>query len=368
MDTRARITGACFLFIAVLLMAAACSSTLIDDGSSTAHGLVPVASEELPPLPGLDGIREPSIVTQVPLDPQQPFSSGGKISTPGEDLLLDSNESGFAWAMYAYQSDANPLISLRLTFSYPNGPGAWVGFPNYETGRWDWKPKAVLTQQIYQVNTTPTRDYISPQGNLYCLVLSADDADVLITDLLLVADLPPPPTFSISGRVTNANFGGISGILIGLTPGGDETTTDGNGNYSFGDLEAGSYTITPQGAEHTFDPVSINAEITDSDLTDQDFIAEPVQMTVTYVDDIASLIDGDNGNEKSCLDCHSGQFPDADLDLSTYTAVRDNATEINFRVNLPETDDDFMPRFNPKWSQANLDLFQAWINGGLLEN
>ncbi len=350
------------LFAAFTLALSACAGNSDYPGSSLLTG-PPVADGQLPSIPGLAGVREPSVATQVALDPTQFLFSAGQVNVQGEDLLLDTDAGTASWAMFGYQAGENPLISLRLTFSFPNGPGAWVALANYQTGRWDWQPKAVLTQQTYQVSSNQNRNYVSPQGNLYFAVLSADGADVLITDMLVVVDLPPPPTFSISGSVKDENQTGIAGILIGLSVGGQQTTTDGSGNYSFSGLEAGSYTVTPTDANFDFNPVSLNANVVSKDIADLNFVASPVQQTVTYVADIAPLINGSTG-EKSCLDCHSGQFPEAGLDFSTYQVVKDNAANINIQVNKSSG---WMPKNGAKWSQANRDLFQAWIDGGRLE-
>jgi hypothetical protein len=66
-----------------------------------------------------------------------------------------------------------------------------------------------------------------------------------------------PDVYKISGRVTESSqpLGGIQIKLAGskLT----STTTDGNGNYSFGDLRAGgSYIVTPVGGKTSFTPTS----------------------------------------------------------------------------------------------------------------
>src|SRR5439155_27042285 len=52
-----------------------------------------------------------------------------------------------------------------------------------------------------------------------------------------------PTTGTLSGKVTNASTaGGISGALVSIQ-GGASASTDGNGNFLFSSLGAGSYTV-----------------------------------------------------------------------------------------------------------------------------
>ncbi|MEZ5338450.1 MAG: carboxypeptidase-like regulatory domain-containing protein [bacterium] len=321
------------------------------------------AGLSLPELNVLDTQRDLSVATQIDISPQQFMSTGGVIGTPGENLLLDSSAEAASWALYSYHTGTDPLISLRLTFTYPKGPGAFIALANYQTGRWDWQPKAQLTQVTTQLSSNATRNYVSPQGNMFFVVASFDDRDVQITDLLMVADVPPPPSFSISGRIADSDGIGISGVNVALTPGTASTSTDGNGNYNFGGIEAGNYVLTPSKTDFTFGPKSLNANVVSSNLTGMDFLATSTAVPVTYIADIAPLMNGSTG-EDTCLDCHSGQFPEGDLDFSTYQVVKDNANNIKTEVNRNL---DWMPKDGDKWSAANRALFQKWIDDGLLE-
>jgi hypothetical protein len=349
---------------ALTVLLAACAVSYIDTRQELNLPQLEAISTDLPSISGLDDTRDASTVQQVPVEPIQYTLSGGQIFEQGKFLLLDSAAESSSWAMYAYPTQGNALFNLSLTFTYPNGPGALVALANFETGRWEWKPKIQLTQAIYSISPTVNRNYTSPQGNLYFVVVSYGNQDVQITDLKVIVDIPPAPTFTISGRVTDENSGPVSGILIGLSVGDASTSTDANGNYSFAGMAPGNYALTPQAADTNFSPQFHNANVVSKDVGDLNFVATPVVVLVTYVVDIAPLIDGSTG-EKSCLECHSGQFPEGDLDFSTYPVVRDNADIMNTEVNR---NFEWMPKDGDKWSQENLDLFQAWIDGGKLEN
>ena len=65
------------------------------------------------------------------------------------------------------------------------------------------------------------------------------------------------PTYTINGRVTDSDGGSISGVTVSL--GGSQTSstqTDGSGNYSFVNLSAGNYTVTPSKTNYTFSPTN----------------------------------------------------------------------------------------------------------------
>lgn len=81
----------------------------------------------------------------------------------------------------------------------------------------------------------------------------------------------PPPTYIVSGRVTNGNGDGLPGVHLALGT-TTTTTTDPDGYYSFFGLDEGSYSLTPTLADYTFSPVSTMVSV-GPDATDKDFVA-----------------------------------------------------------------------------------------------
>ena len=76
---------------------------------------------------------------------------------------------------------------------------------------------------------------------------------------------------SISGTVTQ-NGSGLSGVTVSLSGTSTaSTTTDANGNYSFGDLAKGSYTITPSLTGDTFSPSSSSQTVNNTNISGVDF-------------------------------------------------------------------------------------------------
>lgn len=91
----------------------------------------------------------------------------------------------------------------------------------------------------------------------------------------------PPPTFSISGTITNSAGGGpLSGVTVNLTgPASASTTTNASGVYTFTGLAAGNYTVTPSFAGFTFAPVNRTVPVTNANVTGQDFVGTSTVQT-----------------------------------------------------------------------------------------
>ena len=81
-------------------------------------------------------------------------------------------------------------------------------------------------------------------------------------------------TFSISGTIT-PTAGGSGATVILTGPAAGTTTTDTTGNYSFGGLANGTYTVTPSNAGYTFTPVNQNVTVNGATQTGANFTATP---------------------------------------------------------------------------------------------
>jgi cellulose 1,4-beta-cellobiosidase len=89
---------------------------------------------------------------------------------------------------------------------------------------------------------------------------------------LLAAFGNASPTYSISGTVT-ANSAGLAGVSMTLT-GGTITTTNSLGAYTFAGLGSGvTYTVTPSKSGYTFVPTNRAVQISNANVTGQDFAA-----------------------------------------------------------------------------------------------
>lgn len=146
--------------------------------------------------------------------------------------------------------------------------------------------------------------YNSSVATAYVYTMNADDQPQLST-CAISSSTPPPATYTISGQVTSGSTG-LSGVTMTLGGAGSGTTTTGtSGNYSFSNLAAGSYTVTPSLSGYNFTPSSWSGTIsgnttenftaTASDGSNVDLII--TSLTVTDPTTGAELANINNGQE-----------------------------------------------------------------------
>ena len=83
-------------------------------------------------------------------------------------------------------------------------------------------------------------------------------------------NLPPPPTWSISGSISPPSIG--AGVTVGLSGTSTATVTaDSAGNYSFSGLANGTYSVTPTQSGVTFAPTSQSVTINGASATGVNF-------------------------------------------------------------------------------------------------
>ena len=103
-------------------------------------------------------------------------------------------------------------------------------------------------------------------------VVTVNGADVTGNDFTATASTGS--TYSISGTVTTSTGGILSGVTITLSGANTGTVlSDASGNYSFANLESGSYTVTPSMTGYTFTPASQAVTVNGADVTGNDFTA-----------------------------------------------------------------------------------------------
>ena len=103
-----------------------------------------------------------------------------------------------------------------------------------------------------------------------------------------------PSSYGISGRVTTGG-NGLANVLVTLS--GDESaiaTTNANGDYSFGSLNAGgNFTVTPSLAGYSFNPTNRAYNALSATVSDAHFTAALIP-TVSMSD--ATVTEGDSGS------------------------------------------------------------------------
>ncbi len=84
------------------------------------------------------------------------------------------------------------------------------------------------------------------------------------------------PTYAISGTISPASIG--AGSVITLSGSGSgQTTAASNGNFSFGSLQNGTYTLTPSNSSDTFTPSSQSVTVNGGNVTGVDFTVQGQQ-------------------------------------------------------------------------------------------
>jgi hypothetical protein len=132
-----------------------------------------------------------------------------------------------------------------------------------------------VTDPAVVVNHAVTISGLVPNTTYYFRVSSTDANNNTAT-----APSAGPGSFTtngltLSGVITPAASGnGAQVTMVG--PSNGATTVNATGNYSFGNLPAGSYTLTPSKTGHTFTPPSQTVTLTSANMTGVNFTAQEV--------------------------------------------------------------------------------------------
>lgn len=133
-------------------------------------------------------------------------------------------------------------------------------------------------------------------------------------------------TYTISGSITPAASG--AGSTVALTQNGTtiaSSTADAGGNYSFGGLANGTYTITPTKTVFTFSPVSQSVTISGANATLASFTATPVPTwsisgTISPVAaGVGTLVTLSGATSKTVTSDSSGNYTFTGLANGSYT-------------------------------------------------
>ncbi len=106
-------------------------------------------------------------------------------------------------------------------------------------------------------------------------------------DAVFVTPYTPPPTYAITGRVTDANGNPLADVALN-DGAGHSAITGADGSYSFTGLSEGYYTLTATRVGYTFDPVARGFSLP-PDIGGQDFVATPTQMPLTATSGYTSI-------------------------------------------------------------------------------
>lgn len=175
--------------------------------------------------------------------------------------------TGFAISGTINDSDGNSVAGATLTIDGEKSPSATTTTDS--NGQYEFTGLSFDTYII-----TPSLDGFGFTPPFQEVTIASTDT---IRDKDNI-DFTATQGYQISGKVlditTEETNKGIDGVQVSLT--GDataSTTTDDNGAYSFVGLENGSYTVTPQFSDYTFEPSSQAVTIVSSNVDNLNFVA-----------------------------------------------------------------------------------------------
>ncbi len=161
---------------------------------------------------------------------------------------------------------AQPLVGINVRLSgSANADTTTDAAGNYSFANLTHGGSYTVTPSLTNYGFTPPSRTISN--------LQSDQAGLDFTGKLLI--------YVLSGRVTNESAQPLVGINVRLSGAADRnTTTDASGNYSFGGLTQGNYTITPSETSFRFTPPSRTFSNLQSDQTGLDFTGQVITYTL----------------------------------------------------------------------------------------
>lgn len=167
----------------------------------------------------------------------------------------------------------------------------------HNSSSYDFEGSGLQTQRVYGVSFDENLSAIVGQNISTitadgCAILS-DTENLFLTVLKNACAAPPSNNLTITGRITAPSRGGIQGVVVALNN-GSSTVTNADGVYTFGNLPAGTYTVTPS----VTTGVGNGLSSTDLVLTARHILG------LTFFDNVYQIIsaDANNNNSVSAVD------------------------------------------------------------------
>jgi hypothetical protein len=179
----------------------------------------------------------------------------------------------------SFSTPDNPVISGTVTKSGAGVPGVTLTFSegggSTVTGSDGYYEHTVTYGWTGTVTPEKTGDSFSPVSNSYQNVTD----DISGQDYTAFEDISP--TYRISGNIATGTGEGIEGVILTFSNGGGYAVTNPEGNYEHTVDEGWTGKVTPAKDGYTFDPPSRPYPGVDSDLPNQDYTAQPVDLEIS---------------------------------------------------------------------------------------
>jgi hypothetical protein len=209
-----------------------------------------------------------------------------------------------------------------------------------------------LVDGAYRLSVSKSGVHVSP---------SSQPVTVSGANVAQIAFSASVPTFSLSGTISPAAAG--SGATVTISGGvNGSTTADSSGNYTFANLDAGSYTVSPSKPGATFSPASQAVSISSANVGQVNFNGTVQTPTYTISGTISPASAGSGATVTLSGDANavivsnsSGNFTFGGLSNGSYsvsvnknginispasqavTVSNANVSQVNFNASLPPT-------------------------------
>ena len=222
-------------------LTAACNSERTNTLLNTPAASAPPAIG-MPPLPT---DREGAALTEYLIDGVAVFDKSSGAVENGTVLELPAVQSGYEWAVYAFDPQGNSLDSVALLLDVAEGGEVWIGAADYTAGRWRLSGPF---DDGHTLSLTNAGTYLSPGGVLYIAVLAAGSGDTAV-NALSVRTINPnnePPVAALA--VSEEQQAGTAPHIVEFDA--SQSSDDGSIAHYLWDFDGNTifdaYTFAPQ--------------------------------------------------------------------------------------------------------------------------
>jgi uncharacterized protein (DUF2141 family) len=238
--------------------------------------------------------------------------------------------------------DGTPTFSWSAPSSPPANATYFVAvFQNNAGMVWEYPQDGIFTQTTVTYNTDGRANTPSlAGGTTYSWWVTVTDANNNTATVEAPFYTPGGSIFTISGAVSGDTADGVTMNLTGTLT--TSTTTTNGGQYSFTNLDPGTYTVTPSKYGYTFSAPTTTVTITDANPAAVDFTATAIQtyhisgaVSGVVTDGVTINLSGDLAT--STTTSNGGLYSFSNIANGTYSVVASLATYTFSPTSIPVT-------------------------------
>jgi hypothetical protein len=268
-------------------------------------------------------------------------------------LTAANNPSALEWAIWKLSvTEGTVPESATINLSVDEGASAWIGIADY--GSNSWELSGPFDSSGAKVIAPLAAQNVSGGGNIFVMAAAYRGTQITVSSADFEIDVPAPPKYFITGSVSDSNLGTLPNVVVTLSPGNIQATTNDSGNYTFLDLDPGDYTVTPPHIDaHDVAPQALPINLNSGSFAGADFVYTQVNTGISYTNNIKLLLD------TSCVQCHSPANPGREW-LDVYIRGDSNDVFHNAEDSLEYIQSGLMPPGKPL-NSSQKQMFQQWV-------